>query len=81
MNRTLKNGLVQVLEDTTKRTRRVKNGLVEVKNGPVQRNLHNLLLTNAMKAHADLFESPSSLLSNASSLISFGHRNLELCLD
>jgi len=42
-----------------------------VKNGPVQRNLHNLLLTKAMKVHEDLFESLSSLLSNASSLISF----------
>jgi len=52
-----------------------------VKNGPVQRNLHNLLLTKAMKAYDDIFESSSSLLSNASSVISFGRRNQELCLD
>ena len=60
---------------------RIKNGPVKVKNRPVQRNLHNLLVTRAMKAHEDLLESLSSLLSNASSLISFGHRNQELCLD
>jgi len=64
-----------------KTDQRVKNGPVEVKNGPVQRNLHNLLLTNAMKAHENLLESLSSRLSNASSLISFGRRNQELCLD
>jgi len=29
----------------------VKNGPVEVKNGPVQRNLHNFIITKAMKAH------------------------------
>ena len=52
-----------------------------VKNRPVPRNLHNLLLTKAMKAHEDLLESLSSLLSNASSLISLGRRNQELCLD
>ena len=76
MNRTLKNGPVQVREDTTKRTR-VKNGPVEVKNGPVQRNLHNFLLTKDMKAYEDILESSSSLLSNASSLISFGRQNQE----
>ena len=81
MNQTLKNGPGQVLEDTTKWTRESKNGLVEVRNGPVQRNLHNILLTKAMKAHEDLLESLSSLLSNISSLISFGRRNQELCLD
>jgi len=64
-----------------KMDQRVKNRPVEVKNGPVQRNLHNLLLTKAMKAHEELLESLSSLLSNASSLISFGRRNQELCLD
>ena len=56
----LKNGPVQVLEE-------VKNGPVEVKNGPVQRNLHNFLVTKAMKVHEDLSESLSSLLSNESS--------------
>ena len=60
---------------------RVKNGPVEVKNGPVQRNLHTLLLTTAIKSHEDLLESFLSLLSNASSLISFGRRNQELCLN
>ena len=45
----------------------VKNGPVKVKNGPVQRNLHNFLITKAMKAHEDLLESLSSLLSNESS--------------
>jgi len=50
-----------------KMDQRVKNGLVEVKNGLVQRNLHNFLLTKAMKAHEDLLESLSSLLSNESS--------------
>jgi len=77
----LKNRPVQVPEDTTKQTRRVKNGPVEVKNGPVQRNLHNVLLRNAMKAQEDFFESSSSPLSNVSSLISFGRYNQELCLD
>ena len=47
--------------------RHVKNGLVEVKNAPVQRNLHNFLITKAMKAQEDLLESLSSLLSNESS--------------
>jgi len=61
--------------------RHYKNGPVEVKNGPVQRNLHNILLTKAMKAHEDLLESLLSLLSNASSFISFGRHNQELCLD
>jgi len=64
-----------------KMDQRVKNGPMEVKNGPVQGNLHNLLITKAMKAHEDLLEILSSLLSNASSLISFGRRNQELCLD
>jgi len=70
----VKNGPVQVPDRLAKRTSRVKNG-------PVQRNLHNLLLTKAMKTHEDLLESMSSLLSNASSLITFGHHNQELCLD
>jgi len=56
MNRTLKHGPVQVPEE-------VKNGPVEVKNGLVQRNFHNFLLTKAMKVHEDLLESLSSLLS------------------
>ena len=67
MNRTLKNEPVQVPEDTTKWTRRFKNGPMEDKNGPVQRNLHNVLLTKAMKAHEDLLEILSSLLYNDSS--------------
>jgi len=64
-----------------KTDQRVKNGPVEVKNGLVQRNLHKILLTKAMKAHEDLMESLWSLISNASSLISFGRCNQELCLD
>jgi len=73
MNQTPKNGPVQVPEDRlAKWTRRVKNGPVGVKNGPVQRNLHNFLLTKAMKTYEHILESPSSLLSNAASLISFG---------
>jgi len=64
-----------------KTDQRVKNRPVEVKNGPIQRNLHNLLLTKAMKAHEDLLESLLSLLSNASSIIAFACRNQELCLD
>ena len=44
-------------------------------------NLHNFRFPNDMKAYEDIFESSSSLLSNASSLISFGLRNQELCLD
>jgi len=60
MNRTLKNGPVQVPEE-------VKNGLVEVKNGPVQRNLYNFLLIKAMKVYEDLLESYEGLLSNESS--------------
>ena len=47
--------------------RHVKNGPVEVKNGPVQRNIHNFLITKAMKAHEKLLESLSSLLFNESS--------------
>ena len=66
INGTLKNEPVQVLED-------VKNGPVEVKNGPVQRNLHNILITKAMKAHEDLLESLSSLLSNETSGDQFGY--------
>ena len=62
----MKNGPVQVLEE-------VKNGQVEVKNGPVQRNLHNFLLTKAMKVHVHLIESLTSLLSNASSGDRFGY--------
>jgi len=42
-------------------------------NGPVQRNLHNFLLTKAMKVHEDLLESLSSLLSNESSGDQFGY--------
>jgi len=60
MNRTLKNGPVQVPEE-------VKNGPVEVKNGALQRNLHNFLLTKAMNVHEYLLESLTSLLSNESS--------------
>ena len=56
-----------------KQTRRVKNGPVEVKNGPVQRNLHNFLLTKAMKVHENFLESLSSLLSNESSGGQFGY--------
>ena len=56
-----------------KRTRSVKNGPVEVKNVPVQRNLCNVLLTKAMKAHEDLLESLSSLLSNEFSGDQFGY--------
>jgi len=61
-NRTtrVKNGPVQDPEDKlAKRTSRVKNR-------PVQKNLHNILLTKAMKAHMDLFESLSSLVSSPS---------------
>ena len=49
-----------------------KNGPVEVKNVQVQRNLSNFLLTKAMKAHEDLLESLSSLLSDESSGDQFG---------
>ena len=56
----LKNGPVQVPEE-------VKNGPVKVKNGPVQRNLHNFLFTKAMKVHKHLLEILTSLLSNESS--------------
>ena len=66
----VKNGPVQVPDRLAKR-------ISKVNNGPVKRNLHNLLLTKAMKAHENLLESLSSLLSNASSLISFGHYNQE----
>jgi len=55
------------------RRRHYKNGPVEVKNGPVQINLHNFLLTKAMKAHEDLIESLSSLLYNESSCDQFGY--------
>ena len=44
-----------------------------VKNGPVQRNLRNFLLTKAMKAHEDLLESLSSLLSNETTGDQFGY--------
>ena len=40
---------------------------VEVKNGPIQRNLHNVLVTKAMKVHEDLMECLSSLILNESS--------------
>jgi len=66
MNRTLKNRPVQVLE-------KVKNGPVEVKNRLVQTNLHNFLLTKAMKVHEHLLESMTSLLSNESSGNQFGY--------
>jgi len=66
MNRTLKNGLVQVPQE-------VKNGPVEVKNGTLQRNLHNFLLTKAMKVNEHLLESLMSLLSNESSGNQFGY--------
>jgi len=62
----LKNGPVQVLE-------KVKNGPVEVKNGLVERNLHNVLQTKAIKVHEDLLEILSSLLSNASIGHKFGY--------
>jgi len=62
----LKNGPVQVPEE-------VKNGPVEVKNGPVQRNLHNVLLTKAMKVHDHLLESLTSLISNEYSGDQFGY--------
>ena len=65
MNRTLMNGLVQVPQE-------VKNGPVEVKNGPVQRNIHNFLLTKAIKVYEHLLESLTSLLSNESSGDQFG---------
>jgi len=61
-----KNGPVQVPEE-------VKNGLVEVKNRPVQRNLHNFLVTKAMKVHEHLLESLTRLLSNESSGDQFGY--------
>jgi len=54
-------------------TRRVKNGPMKVKNRPVQRNLHNFLLTKAMKVHEDLLASLSSLLSSESSGKQFGY--------
>ena len=59
-------------------TTRVKNGLVQdqtsrVKNRPVQRNLHNFLLTKYMKVHKDLLESLLSLLSNECSDAQFGY--------
>jgi len=59
-----------------KKTRRVKNGPVVVKNGPVQRNLHNFLLIKAMKIHEELLESLSSLFSNESSGDQFGYTTL-----
>ena len=66
MNQTPKNGPVQVPEE-------VKNGPVKVKNGPVQRNLHNFLLTKAMKVHEDYLERLISILSNESSGDQFGY--------
>ena len=56
-----------------KTDQRLKNGPVEVKNGPVPRNLYNFLFTKAMKAHEDLLESLSSLFSNESSDDQFGY--------
>jgi len=40
------------------------NWTSRVKNGQVQRNIHNFLLTKAMKAHEDLLESMSSVVSS-----------------
>jgi len=40
------------------------------------RNLHNFLLTKAMKVHEDLLESLMSLLSNESSSDQFGYSML-----
>ena len=62
----MKNGPVQVPEE-------VKNGPVKVKNRLVQTNLHNFLLTKAMKVHEHLLESLPSLLSNESSGDQFGY--------
>jgi len=61
-----KNGPVQVPEE-------VKNGPVDVKNRPVQKNLHNFLVTKAMTVYEDFLESLSSLLSNESSGNQFGY--------
>ena len=58
---------------TSASSRRSKNGPVEVKNGPVQRNLHNFLLTKARKVHEYLLESLTSLLSKQSSVDQFGY--------
>ena len=66
MNRTLKNGPVQVPEE-------VKNGPVEVKNGPVQEIFITFLLTKAMKVHENLLTSLTSLLFNESSGDQFGY--------
>ena len=66
MNRTLKNGPVQVSEE-------VKNGPVEVKNRPVQEIFITFYTQKAMKVHEDLLESLSSLLSNQSSGDQFGY--------
>jgi len=71
MNQTLKNRPVQVPEE-------VKNRPVEVKNGPVQRNVHNFLLTKAMKVHENLLKILTSLLSNESSGDQFGYSILPL---
>jgi len=60
-------------EQTSASPEEVKNGPVEVKNRPVLRNLHNVLLTKAMKIHEDLLESLTSLLSNESSGDQFGY--------
>jgi len=49
---------------TSKTDQKSKKRTSGVKNGPVQKNLHNFLLTKAMKAHENLLERLSSLLSN-----------------
>jgi len=54
-------------ERTSASSRRSQKRTSGSKNGPVQRNLHNILLTKAMKVYEDLLESMSSLLSNESS--------------
>ena len=60
----MKNGPVRVPEE-------VKNGPVEVKKRTSAKNLHNFLLTKAMKVHEHLLESLTSLLSNESSVDQF----------
>ena len=60
-------------ERTSASSRRYYKTDQSVKNGPVQRNLHNVLLTKAMKVHEDLMESLSRLFSNESSVDQFGY--------
>ena len=70
----MKNRPVQVSQDKlAKWTSRVKKRTSRVKNGPVQRNLHNFLFTKAIKVHEDLLEILSSLLANESSGDQFGY--------